>query len=73
MHAHPFRFLELLNGQVQYVVPRWQRRYPSPVSPVSYRSCNRPWPGGVVPPSLPTPSSFKELSRLRHGYRDTKR
>ena len=27
MHAHPIRFLELLNGQVQYVVPRWQRRY----------------------------------------------
>ena len=47
--------------------------YPSPVSPVSYRRCNRPWPGGVVPPRGPTPSSFKELSRLRHGYRDTKR
>ena len=27
MHAQPIRFLELLNGQVQYVVPRWQRRY----------------------------------------------
>ena len=27
MHAHPIAFLELLNGQVQYVVPRWQRRY----------------------------------------------
>ena len=27
MHAHPIKFLELLNGQVQYVVPRWQRRY----------------------------------------------
>ena len=27
MHAHQIRFLELLNGQVQYVVPRWQRRY----------------------------------------------
>ena len=27
MHAHQVQFLELLNGQVQYVVPRWQRRY----------------------------------------------
>ena len=27
MHAQPIQFLELLNGQVQYVVPRWQRRY----------------------------------------------
>ena len=27
MHAIPIDFLELLNGQVQYVVPRWQRRY----------------------------------------------
>ena len=27
MFAHPIDFLELLNGQVQYVVPRWQRRY----------------------------------------------
>ena len=27
MHAHPIKFLELLNGQVQYIVPRWQRRY----------------------------------------------
>ena len=27
MHAHQIEFLELLNGQVQYVVPRWQRRY----------------------------------------------
>ena len=27
MHAHHIEFLELLNGQVQYVVPRWQRRY----------------------------------------------
>ena len=27
MYAHPIKFLELLNGQVQYVVPRWQRRY----------------------------------------------
>ena len=27
MHAQPIRFLELLNRQVQYVVPRWQRRY----------------------------------------------
>ncbi len=27
MHAHPIKLLELLNGQVQYVVPRWQRRY----------------------------------------------
>ena len=27
MYAHPLKFLELLNGQVQYVVPRWQRRY----------------------------------------------
>ena len=27
MFAHPIKFLELLNGQVQYVVPRWQRRY----------------------------------------------
>ena len=29
--------------------------YPSPVSPVSYRSCNRPWPGGVASPRGPTP------------------
>ena len=30
--------------------------------------------GGIVVEDLgPTPSSFKELSRLRHGYRDTKR
>lgn len=27
MHSHPIAFLELLNGQYQYVVPRWQRRY----------------------------------------------
>ena len=27
MHAHQIQFLELLNGQFQYVVPRWQRRY----------------------------------------------
>ena len=27
MYAHPIKFLELLNAQVQYVVPRWQRRY----------------------------------------------
>ena len=27
MQAHQIQFLELLNGQVQYVVPRWQRRY----------------------------------------------
>ena len=27
MDSHPIDFLELLNGQVQYVVPRWQRRY----------------------------------------------
>ena len=27
MQAHQINFLELLNGQVQYVVPRWQRRY----------------------------------------------
>ena len=27
MHAHQIQFLELLNGQVQYVVPQWQRRY----------------------------------------------
>ncbi len=27
MQAHHVEFLELLNGQVQYVVPRWQRRY----------------------------------------------
>ena len=27
MHAHAIKFLELLNGQFQYVVPRWQRRY----------------------------------------------
>ncbi len=27
MHAHHIEFLELLNAQVQYVVPRWQRRY----------------------------------------------
>ena len=27
MQAHHIEFLELLNAQVQYVVPRWQRRY----------------------------------------------
>ena len=27
MQAQHIDFLELLNGQVQYVVPRWQRRY----------------------------------------------
>ena len=27
MQAHHIEFQELLNGQVQYVVPRWQRRY----------------------------------------------
>ena len=27
MQAHHIEFLELFNGQVQYVVPRWQRRY----------------------------------------------
>ena len=27
MDAHSIAFLELFNGQVQYVVPRWQRRY----------------------------------------------
>ena len=27
MDAQSIKFLELLNGQVQYVVPRWQRRY----------------------------------------------
>ena len=27
MQAHHIEFLELLNGQIQYVVPRWQRRY----------------------------------------------
>ena len=27
MYAHPIKSLELLNGQVQYVVPRWQCRY----------------------------------------------
>ena len=27
MYAHPIYLLELLNGQVQYVIPRWQRRY----------------------------------------------
>ncbi|MDE0443559.1 MAG: DUF262 domain-containing HNH endonuclease family protein [Gammaproteobacteria bacterium] len=27
MDTHHIPFLELLNGQVQYVVPRWQRRY----------------------------------------------
>ena len=27
MQAQQTDFLELLNGQVQYVVPRWQRRY----------------------------------------------
>ena len=27
MFAQPIEFLELFNGQVQYVVPRWQRRY----------------------------------------------
>ena len=27
MNSNPVDFLNLLNGQVQYVVPRWQRRY----------------------------------------------
>ena len=27
MFAYPIEFLELFNGQVQYAVPRWQRRY----------------------------------------------
>ena len=70
----------LIRAAIEPCIPRHARKsehsgltYPSPVSPVSYRSCNRPWPGGVVPPRGPTPSSFKELSRLRHGYRDTKR
>lgn len=27
MHAQHIDFLDLLDGQVQYVVPRWQRRY----------------------------------------------
>ena len=27
MHAKAMGFLDLLNGQTQYVVPRWQRRY----------------------------------------------
>ena len=27
MDTHHIPFLELLHGQVQYVVPRWQRRY----------------------------------------------
>ena len=27
MHTQHIEFLDLLNGQVQYVVPRWQRRY----------------------------------------------
>ena len=27
MDAQQIDFLELLNKQVQYVVPRWQRRY----------------------------------------------
>ncbi len=27
MHAKPFNFLQLLNGNVQYIVPYWQRRY----------------------------------------------
>ncbi len=27
MDAHQVDFLDLLNGQIQYVVPRWQRRY----------------------------------------------
>lgn len=27
MRSHPISFLNLLDGQVQYVVPRWQRRY----------------------------------------------
>ena len=27
MDTHSIAFLELFNGQVQYVVPRWQRRY----------------------------------------------
>ena len=27
MYVHPIKLLELLNGQVQYVIPRWQRRY----------------------------------------------
>ena len=27
MQSNDIDFLDLLNGQVQYVVPRWQRRY----------------------------------------------
>ena len=27
MKANHTEFLQLLNGEVQYVVPRWQRRY----------------------------------------------
>lgn len=27
MNAQHIQFLQLLNGDVQYVVPRWQRRY----------------------------------------------
>lgn len=27
MHSIPINFLDLLDGRVQYVVPRWQRRY----------------------------------------------
>ena len=27
MHAQPIKLLDLLNAQVQYVIPRWQRRY----------------------------------------------
>ena len=27
MHSSPINFLQLLDGRVQYVVPRWQRRY----------------------------------------------
>ncbi len=27
MHAQPIEFLKLLNGDVQYVIPLWQRRY----------------------------------------------
>ena len=27
MHAQHIDFLDLLDGQVQYIVPRWQRRY----------------------------------------------
>ena len=54
------------------VAPRLRLTYPSPVCPVSYRSCTGPGPRGVVSPRGPTPSSSKGVSRLRHEYPDTK-